>query len=336
MKKSKLIGLVAATMLSISATGCYFLPDEEKIIDPPSVKTSETNYSTVTAKRKDIVKRIVASGRIVSQSQHDLSFEGQGTIKTINVKPGDLVKKGDILCELDTGDLDYEIKEKELYIKRAELNIKLLKEQGASQTEIDKQQVEKEILEHEIITLNEEKAAMVLVAPEDGAVVSFNGKAGDWVNNEYIIATLIDPDNVYVAVSPDNKEQFKIGTELSIKTDGELYDGIVFMTPDEMPKEGEESEYNIEFDKKKIYVKFKGTLPANYVNVYVDTILELEKRENVVVISNNVIKTVNGQKVVYILKDGKKVASPVEIGLQTGTQSEIISGLNEGDEIVIR
>ena len=58
--------------------------------------------------------------------------------------------------------------------------------------------------------------------------------------------------------------------------------------------------------------------------------------ENAIVISNNLIKTVDGQKVVYVLKDGEKTAVPVEIGLKTGSQSEITSGLQEGDEIVIR
>lgn len=336
MKKRNLLGFLTATVLSLTATGCYFLPDEEEIIDPPAVKTSETSYTTITAKKKDLVKQIVTSGRIVSQSQNDLAFERQGVIRTVNVKPGDLVKEGDVLCELDTGDLDYQIRGKELYIKRAELNIKLLKEQGASQTEIDKQQLDKEILEHEIETLYEEKEAMVIKAPVDGAVISVNSREGDWVDSQSTILTVIDPDSVYIPITPDDMKEFKMGTEVSVKLDGELYEGVVFMTPDDMPEDDEESEYDIEFSKKKIYVKFKDVPPENCVNLLADTILVLDKRENVVVVANNIIKTVNGEKVVYLLKDGKKVASTVEVGLQTGSQSEIISGVNEGDEIVIR
>ncbi len=336
MKKRKLLGLVVATMMSISASGCYFLPDEEEIIDPPTVKASETNYTTITAKKKDLVRQIVTSGTIVSQSQNDLCFDRDGVISVINVSAGEEVKKGDILCELDTGDLDYLIKEKELYIKRAELNIKVLKEQGASQAEIDRQQVDKEILEHEITTLYEEKERMVITAPEDGVIMNINNKVGDWVQNGLTVITLIDPDSVYVAIAPEDMKEFKMDTAMSIKMNGELYDAVVFMTPDDIPADDEESEYNIEFDKKRIYVKFKDNPPENCVNVLVDTILVLEKKENVVVVANNIIKTVNGEKVVYLLKDGKKVASKVEIGLQTGSQSEIISGVNAGDEIVIR
>lgn len=335
MKKAKLFGLVMAGIMSISATGCYFLPDEEEIIEPPTVKTSETNYTTITAKKKDLIKQIVTSGTIVSQSQLDLTFNAEGVVKNIYVKPGDVVKEGDLLCELDTGDLDYKIKEKELYIKRAELNIKLLQEQGASQTEIDKQQVDKEILEHEIITLNEERENTRIVASQDGAIISVSVKEGDWVGYEQSVVTLIDPDSVYIKISPDDLSQFKMDTEMQIKVDGEIYEGVVFMTPDDIPAD-EENEYTIEFDKKSIYVKFKDVPPENCVNVLADTILVIDSREDVVVVANNIIKTVNGEKVVYLLKDGKKVESKVEIGLQTGSQSEIISGVNEGDEIVIR
>lgn len=336
MKKRKLLGLVVATMISISASGCYFLPDEEKIIDPPTVKASETNYTTITAKKKDLVRQIVTSGTIVSQSQNDLSFDRDGVVGEVNIKAGEAVKKGDILCTLDTGDLDYLIKEKELYIKRAELNVKVLREQGASQAEIDRQLVDKEILEHEITTLYEEKDAMVITAPEDGVVVTVNVKAGDWAQNGVPVMTLIDPDSVYVAIAPEDIKEFKMDAAMSIKMNGELYDAVVFMTPDNIPAEDEESEYDIDFDKNRIYIKFKDNPPENCVNVLVDTILVLDKREDVVVVANNIIKTVNGEKVVYLLKDGKKVASKVEIGLQTGSQSEIISGVNAGDEIVIR
>ena len=62
----------------------------------------------------------------------------------------------------------------------------------------------------------------------------------------------------------------------------------------------------------------------------------LDKVDDAIVISNNLIKKVDGEQVVYVLKDGEKVAVNVEVGLQTGSQAEITSGLNENDEVIIR
>lgn len=336
MRKNRFLSLVLAGIISLSATGCYFLPDEEEIIEPPTVKTSETSYTTITAKKKDLVKKIVTSGTIVSQKEESLSFAMSGTIKTIYKKAGDSVEEGEVIAELDTGELDYLIEEKELYIKRCELNIKLLKEQGASQTEIEKEQVQKEIYEHEIITYNEQKENAVIKAPNDGAVISVTAKEGDWVSEEQEVVKTIDPDLVYMAVKPDDLTQFKMDMDIQIKLDGQLYDGVVFMVPDSIPEDDEDNEYGIEFKNKYVYVKFKDNPPENCVNVLADTVLVLDERKDVVVVANNIIKTVNGEKVVYLLKDGKKVAQTVEVGLQTGSQTEIISGVNEGDEIVIR
>lgn len=336
MRKNRFLSLVLAGIISLSATGCYFLPDEEEIIEPPTVKTSETSYTTITAKKKDLVKKIVTSGTIVSQKEEALSFAMSGTIKTIYKKAGDSVEEGEVIAELDTGELDYLIEEKELYIKRCELNIKLLKEQGASQTEIEKEQVQKEIYEHEIITYNEQKENAVIKAPNDGAVISVTAKEGDWVSEEQEVVKTIDPDLVYMAVKPDDLTQFKMDMDIQIKLDGQLYDGVVFMVPDSIPEDDEDNEYGIEFKNKYVYVKFKDNPPENCVNVLADTVLVLDERKDVVVVANNIIKTVNGEKVVYLLKDGKKVAQTVEVGLQTGSQTEIVSGVNEGDEIVIR
>lgn len=337
MKKNRLVAIFMGLVVMASQTGCYFLPDEEEIIDPPTVKTSETSYTTITAKRKDLVKKIVSSGTIVSQKETALSFGMDGVLDTVYKKPGETVKEGEVIAELDTGDLDYLIKEKELYIKRCELNMKLLKEQGASQTEIDMEQVQKEIYEHEIITYNEQKENAVIKAPYDGAIISVSAKSGDWVSSETEIIKVIVPDLVYMEIAPDDVKQFKMDMDVSIKLGGEIYEGVVFMTPDNIPEEDdEENEYGIQFKKKRVYVKFKNNPPENCVNSLADVVLVLDERKNVVVVANNIIKTVNGQKVVYLLKDGKKVAQNVEIGLQTGAQTEIVSGINEGDEIVIR
>ena len=103
----------AAAVLMTS--GCYLLPDEEEAAIPPAVKASEVSYTTVTAKRKDIEKKIVSTGTVTAERKYDLSYEKQsGVILEFNVRAGDKVKKDDPICEIDTSDLDDQIAEKEL------------------------------------------------------------------------------------------------------------------------------------------------------------------------------------------------------------------------------
>ena len=65
-----------------------------------------------------------------------------------------------------------------------------------------------------------------------------------------------------------------------------------------------------------------------------DTILVLDSVKDAIVISNNLIKKVDGTKVVYVLKNGEKTAVEVETGLSTGSQTEIKSVLKRATKLL--
>lgn len=342
----KLIAAAVSAIMCLSAGGCYLLPDEEEVLDAPTVKASDVTYSTVTAKKKDLEKKIVATGTVTAENQYTLSYEKQsGTVSKFYVKAGDKVKKGDVICDLDTYDLDYQIEEKQLYLEKAKLNVDIIYEGGGSQAEIDSAYVDVQLLEKELEKLQAQKEDSSLKSPIDGVVSSLSDvRAGDNVNPGQTIATVIDTSALYIAIQPDDLTQYDIDTEVQIRIGEDYYDGVVFMTPKKLADyqaEQKEDHNNvddtgIDYQADTIYVRFKDTAPAEAVGQLADTILVLDSVKDAIVISNNLIKKVDGTKVVYVLKNGEKTAVEVETGLSTGSQTEIKSGLNEGDEIVIR
>lgn len=342
----KLIAAAVSAIMCLSAGGCYLLPDEEEVLDAPTVKASDVTYSTVTAKKKDLEKKIVATGTVTAENQYTLSYEKQsGTVSKFYVKAGDKVKKGDVICDLDTYDLDYQIEEKQLYLEKAKLNVDIIYEGGGSQAEIDSAYVDVQLLEKELEKLQAQKEDSSLKSPIDGVVSSLSDvRAGDNVNPGQTIATVIDTSALYIAIQPDDLTQYDIDTEVHIRIGEDYYDGVVFMTPKKLADyqaEQKEDHNNvddtgIDYQADTIYVRFKDTAPAEAVGQLADTILVLDSVKDAIVISNNLIKKVDGTKVVYVLKNGEKTAVEVETGLSTGSQTEIRSGLKEGDEIVIR
>lgn len=342
----KLIAAAVSAIMCLSAGGCYLLPDEEEVLDAPTVKASDVTYSTVTAKKKDLEKKIVATGTVTAENQYTLSYEKQsGTVSKFYVKAGDKVKKGDVICDLDTYDLDYQIEEKQLYLEKAKLKVDIIYEGGGSQAEIDSAYVDVQLLEKELEKLQAQKEDSSLKSPIDGVVSSLSDvRAGDNVNPGQTIATVIDTSALYIAIQPDDLTQYDIDTEVQIRIGEDYYDGVVFMTPKKLADyQAEQNEDHnnvddtgIDYQADTIYVRFKDTAPAEAVGQLADTILVLDSVKDAIVISNNLIKKVDGTKVVYVLKNGEKTAVEVETGLSTGSQTEIRSGLNEGDEIVIR
>ena len=65
--------------------------------------------------------------------------------------------------------------------------------------------------------------------------------------------------------------------------------------------------------------------------------IETAKAEDVLLVSNSVIKNYQGVKAVQILDDdsGQPLYLPIEIGIVGDTHTQIIKGLSVGDEIIV-
>jgi len=60
-----------------------------------------------------------------------------------------------------------------------------------------------------------------------------------------------------------------------------------------------------------------------------------ERKSDVLTVPNRAIKFENGDYVVYVPKDGKKVAVKVKTGVRDESNTEILSGLKEGDKVFV-
>jgi hypothetical protein len=76
-----------------------------------------------------------------------------------------------------------------------------------------------------------------------------------------------------------------------------------------------------------------GSTAAYPVEVTVTLIYQQDS--NVLTVPSAAIHTENGQSVVYQMSGGQQVSTPVQTGDSDGTNTEITSGLNEGDEVLV-
>jgi RND family efflux transporter MFP subunit len=73
--------------------------------------TTQTELGQVTQATLSSV--VESSGSVTPKAENELSFGVSGTVSKVNVKVGDQVKKGDVLAELDTTDLELEVAQAE-------------------------------------------------------------------------------------------------------------------------------------------------------------------------------------------------------------------------------
>ena len=118
----------AAALLAATLSGCYFLPKEEEILEPPLKVPEAVAYKTYEVTTGTIARYLSGSGKFESTQSESLYYRsGGGRIREIHVKSGDDVKAGDLIVELDTGDLEYTIFRQEKAVRAAELSLEVAK-----------------------------------------------------------------------------------------------------------------------------------------------------------------------------------------------------------------
>lgn len=100
MKKNKWIGISAA-VLAVAVGGFAVMNTMASDTSLP------VNYTTISP--SELVNSISAKGIVESVKKSNVYSTVSGTIKTVNVEVGDKVTEGQILCELDTEDLELNI-----------------------------------------------------------------------------------------------------------------------------------------------------------------------------------------------------------------------------------
>ncbi|WP_280209372.1 HlyD family efflux transporter periplasmic adaptor subunit [Brevibacillus sp. AY1] len=155
--------LVAIACMSVLLTGCSLFPKEEPMLAPPLVEPVQVTYEVAEVTKGTITKSIKGSSTFTTVDKKELSFpETKGLrLMSFAVSNGELVKKGQVLAELDATELErsiemalyevekaklelqeaqqdnkYEVEEARLNVVKAEMNAKV-SETKLAQIELD-------------------------------------------------------------------------------------------------------------------------------------------------------------------------------------------------------
>lgn len=146
-----------------------------------------------------------------------------------------------------------------------------------------------------------------------GSVVLPNGKLQATVNLTEIDVTRVKAGQKVTLTMDAFKDKTFTGKVLSINTNGSVSSGVTTYPT------------VIEFDSS-----IDGALPNMAVNATIITSI----KDNVLLVPSGAVTTTNGTSTVRVMRNGTPETVTVEIGDSNDTQTEIKSGLNEGDEVI--
>src|SRR5579863_10102272 len=78
----------------------------------------------VKAERIDLARSVVATGKIEPETKVEVKSKASGIIQNLPVNVGDVVHKGQVICELDQNDLLPALRQQEAALHVAEANVK--------------------------------------------------------------------------------------------------------------------------------------------------------------------------------------------------------------------
>jgi len=325
MKYKKGLILVILIMIIMGIlSGCVFLPKEDEKLTPPIVDIKKTEYKTEKVKYGTVNKDITSFGSFKPMNEIRYSFEDNGGIfLQFYYKKNDNVKKGDVLAQLDIGDLDIEIRDMSINLEKSKLNFDRATEQYESNI-ISEYDYKIEKLNYKSIQNKYNDLLLTLkrsqiVAKEDGTVSYLAPiEEGDTVEKGDVVLKLILNNEMSLVCIGGRVYKFNSSDLVTISSLNNSTEGKI-----------------ISKSRNKMVVKPNEIFKEWKLGTSVMITQNLNTAENVLMINQKAINDFGGRTYAKILKEGVPIEKEVQLGITNGRYYEVISGLEEGDEAII-
>ena len=108
--KRKRIWIMVGIVAVLTIGGAILITNSQR---SAAQAAAQANVQTGRVTQATLSQTVDSSGSVLPESEVTLSFGASGTVSKVNVEPGDRVKKGDVLAELDTSDLALQVAQQE-------------------------------------------------------------------------------------------------------------------------------------------------------------------------------------------------------------------------------
>jgi HlyD family secretion protein len=168
-----------------------------------------------------------------------------------------------------------------------------------------------------------QRAKADLVAPFDGIVADVSVQA----------AVLVDLSQIQVATTLAEVDMPKVQAGQEVQVTLDAIQGVTFSGKvDEVDLVGVATQGVVNYPATVVITDSNDAVRPG-MNASVGIVID--RRENVLLVPNRAVRTQGRQRVVTVLYQDQLIEAPVTLGLTGDTQSEVVSGLQEGDLVVL-
>lgn len=325
-RRNTLLGVIlVCSVVTFIFSGCGLLPKEDDTLAPPLIEPKKQEYELYEVKRGDIVSSLKGNGYFVASDEKSVFTKENGRrIESIKVKYGDHVEKGQVLVELDSGDLNNSIKIQQQVFRKAKVNLERSKKDGDSYN-IELADADYIIEKTKLESLQNELSKLKLVSPISGTITEVqNFKEGDIVEPYKAIVTVADANSLKVTYTTSEASKIKNGMKVDLSFNGQKYEGKVIQLAT-----GDKDAGN------KVLIDMESFPKGAKAGDIMDLSITLESKSNTIVVPKRAVKSFKGTNTVEVMDGNKKILLNVNIGIEAVGEVEIVSGLKEGQKVIL-
>jgi len=342
--------LLAAVTALLSAGCAYFYPEEQTQLEVPISLGSSVNYTTVKVERGDLVRTVTMSGRFTAVDSYDAYFTTSGgKIEKIYASVGSSVQAGDILLELNNDEAQYQLEQAKLQLEIQTLQLDETKRRaGVNSVAYKTGDLNLQIAQMRVDRLEQQANDCYLYAPVTGEVTfrKTDLAVGDSVMAYDPLFVIADTSAIQLECTDNSANQLTVGMTVTVQfrrgmraggIGGATYNGVegrVVQTPASSPTGSADAE------KVPAIIKIDELTEAQIITLYgQDAIIyaEMEAREDVLYLPSDAVKVNGTQHYVRVLnEDNSVIEKSVTTGLTINSMIEIISGVDEGEVVILK
>lgn len=339
ISKRKWIAIVVAGAIAIGG-GTYYYTH-------PSTTNAQQAYTTGKVERGTVKTVITATGTINPVNYVDVSTNVAGKLESVLVKENEQVTAGQVIATIDKRSLQATVDDAKANLVKTQLDrdryATLLAQHAIAQQTYDDAQA---AYEQALATYTRASANLsdaTITAPMSGTIIGTPLKAGQTISTgistQMIIATIADLSKleIYLTVDETDIGNVKQGAKVTFTVDskpGKTFTGYVT----DIAK-GTKGNMGVT-SSSVVYYTVKAAIPESEAYNFLPTMTARatiygDEQKDTLVVPLTAVRTDKQGEYVYVIKNGKPVRTTVSTGITGEDNIQILSGVNEGDEIVV-
>lgn len=307
------------------------------------VKAQRTAPVKVLKAQPNSISKIVEGHGIIKplpSNDIKISSVSPSRIEKIFVKPGDYVKKGEPVIELQRDHaLDLAVQKARIKLEHSKLNYKraekLFKSGVIAKVNLENANTEFKLAKSEFnLQLETQQYAVSnseIRSPINGVVSSINGVIGQIADPSLDLIHIINMSKTIasIGIETEDMEKVKVGQKAEVTipnvTDGKSFNGKVI-------KQNKEIDPSTQL--VHIWIEIENAADKLQPGMFAEANIFVKTDSNVIVLPSSAVLTDSKGKYVFIIKDDIAHKFYVKTGIKNYDKVEIISGVQKGDLVV--